>query len=74
MTAYFTRWQGSTDPADMTGLATYAAGGHTITVPLQSLADAQALADMMQAAAQQARRAQAEFLRGALNRALDDAT
>lgn len=66
---YLIRWQGSTDPANLAGTATFTAGGQSVSVGMCSFEDARALdKEVMVAAAEQAKQAQATYLRGALGR------
>lgn len=68
MTA-LTRWQGSADAADQSGTATFVQGDRVLQVHLASFKDAQALDELIDRAALQAkmdsRRALAAWLRGA---------
>jgi len=77
VTAPLTRWRGSTDPADLSGVATFYAGGRSLDVPLPSFAAARDLAALIeagqQAAAAQARRAAVNYLRGAAQQLENDA-
>ena len=65
------RWLASTTPADKTGEATFAAGGRTVHVRLQSFEEAQALGNLIQAAQDAGRRgaaaSAARYLRGLAN-------
>lgn len=64
-----TRWNGSTDPADKSGTATFTHGDRVLQVRLESFKDAQALDELMDramlTARQESRRALAAWLRGA---------
>lgn len=64
-----TRWTGSTDPADKSGLATFTHGERLLQLKLASFEDARALDEMMDKVMLQARRdsrkAIADWLRGA---------
>lgn len=68
MTA-LTRWQGSTDPADKSGTATFALGDRVLQVRLRSFDDARALDELIDKAVLTARRdsrkALAAWMRGA---------
>ena len=64
-----TRWIGSIDPADPTGTATYCVGGTIAAICLDDFKTAQLIERLIDTARQQgaaeARRAAAEFMRGA---------
>lgn len=64
-----TRWLGSTEPNDESGLATFSAAGRVLVIRLQSFADAQAMdaviGDAEKLAAERARHTCARYLRGA---------
>lgn len=66
-----TRWVGSTDPADLTGTATYTVGGAIAAIRLDDFRTAQLIARLIDTArmhgAAEARRAAADFMRGAAN-------
>ena len=76
MTA-MTRWQGSLDPTDMSGTATYTAAGMVVAVQLGSFTDAQSLDRLIVAAEKlagdRARKACAQLLRGTANSLEGDA-
>ena len=64
-----TRWIGSTDPADLTGTATYTVGVTIAAIELDSFTTARLIERLIDTArlqgAAEARRAAAEFMRGA---------
>jgi hypothetical protein len=64
-----TRWTGSTDPEDASGTATYAVGATIAAIRLDDFQTAQLIERLIDTArmqgAAQARRAAAEFMRGA---------
>lgn len=66
-----TRWTGSTDPADHTGTATYTVGATIAAIRLDDFRTAQLIERLIDTArlqgAAEARRAAAEFMRGAAN-------
>lgn len=68
MTA-MTRWVGSTDPADTSGTATYAVGDTIAAIRLDDFCTAQLIERLIDTArlhgAAEARRAAADFMRGA---------
>jgi len=64
-----TRWTGSTDPADPAGTATYTVGGTIAAIELDNFTTARLIERLIDSArmqgAAEARRAAAEFMRGA---------
>lgn len=72
MADHLTRWQASAEADDPTGIATFSAGDYSVDVRLDSFERARALNDLIGMAVSRAKKSQAAYLRGAINRTFDE--
>lgn len=72
MANYITRWKGSAEADDPSGIATFSAGDYSVDVALDSFERARALSDLIAMAVSRAKKSQAAYLRGAINLTFDE--